>query len=83
MRAGAAATAAPFPESRLIPRRYFRGGRGTQIDVDLQYAPPAGRAGAVIASWFGREPSQTIREDLRRLRQLLEAGEVPRATNTA
>ena len=60
-----------------------RGGRGTQIDVDLQYAPPAGRAGAVIASWFGREPSQTIREDLRRLRQLLEAGEVPRATNTA
>jgi hypothetical protein len=28
----------------------------------------------------GREPSQTIREDLRRLKQILEAGEVPVAT---
>jgi uncharacterized membrane protein len=28
----------------------------------------------------GREPSQTIREDLRRLKQLLEAGEVPTAS---
>jgi uncharacterized membrane protein len=28
---------------------------------------------------FGREPSQTIREDLRRLKQLLEAGEFPHA----
>jgi uncharacterized membrane protein len=28
----------------------------------------------------GRDPSQTIREDLRRLKQLLETGEIPRAT---
>jgi hypothetical protein len=27
----------------------------------------------------GREPNQTIREDLRRLKQLLEAGEIPAA----
>jgi uncharacterized membrane protein len=59
-----------------------RGGRSTQISVDLQYAPPAGQAGAVVASLFGREPSQTIREDLRRFKQLLEAGEAPRATAT-
>jgi uncharacterized membrane protein len=57
-----------------------RGGRSTQVTVELQYAPPAGKAGALIASLFGREPSQTIREDLRHFRQLLEAGEVPRAT---
>jgi hypothetical protein len=42
-----------------------RGGRSTQVTVHLQYAPPAGKAGALIASIFGREPSQTIREDLR------------------
>ena len=30
-----------------------------------------------LATLFGREPSQTIREDLRRLKQLLEAGEIP------
>lgn len=49
------------------------GGRCTDVSVNLQYAPPAGRAGAFIASLFGVEPSQTIREDLRRFKQLLEA----------
>jgi uncharacterized membrane protein len=53
-----------------------RNGRATQLSVRLQYAPPAGRAGAFVAMLFGREPSQTIREDLRRLKQLLEAGEI-------
>ncbi len=57
-----------------------RDGRSTQVTVHLQYAPPAGKAGALIAKLFGREPSQTIREDLRRFKQLLEAGETPRAT---
>ena len=57
-----------------------RGGRSTQVSVHLQYAPPGGKTGAFIASLFGREPSQTIREDLRRFKQVLEAGEIPRAT---
>jgi uncharacterized membrane protein len=57
-----------------------RAGRSTQVSVHLQYAPPAGKAGALITSLFGREPSQIIREDLRRFKQLLEAGETPRAT---
>src|SRR5262245_24984778 len=48
-----------------------RGGRSTQLTVHLQYAPPAGRAGAAFAMLFGREPSQTIREDLRQLKQVL------------
>jgi len=59
-----------------------RNGRSTQVSVHLQYAPPAGKAGALMASLFGREPSQTVREDLRHFRQLLEAGEIPRATAT-
>ena len=53
-----------------------RGGRSTQVTVHLQYTPPAGRAGALIASLFGRAPAQTVREDLRRFKQLLEAGEL-------
>jgi uncharacterized membrane protein len=56
-----------------------RGGRSSQITVNLQYSPPAGKAGSWAAWLFGREPSQTIREDLRRLKQKFEAGEVPRA----
>jgi len=58
-----------------------RNGQGTQVSVHLQYAPPAGRAAALVAQLFGREPSQTIREDLRRFKQLLEAGEIPTAIN--
>jgi uncharacterized membrane protein len=57
------------------------GGQATEISVHLQYAPPAGRAGAIIARMFGREPSQTIREDLRRLKWVMEAGEIPRASS--
>jgi uncharacterized membrane protein len=56
-----------------------RDGGSTQVTVHLQYAPPAGRVGASVATLFGREPSQTIREDLRRLKQVLEAGEIARA----
>lgn len=57
--------------------------RGTQLTVTLQYAPPAGPLGRTVALLFGREPSQTIREDLRALKQILEAGEIPRAKGAA
>ena len=56
---------------------------GTQLTVTLQYQPPAGSFGKLVASAFGREPSQTIREDLRRLKQLLEAGEIAKAAGAA
>jgi uncharacterized membrane protein len=52
-------------------------GRGTEVHVRLQYEPPAGKVGAAVAWILGHEPSQTIREDLRRLKQILETGEVP------
>ena len=52
-------------------------GRGTTVRVRLQYDPPAGKLGAAMAWLAGREPSQTIREGLRRFKQLIEAGEVP------
>ena len=53
------------------------GGRGTTIRVSLTYAPPGGKFAAVIAKVFGEEPSQHVQDDLRRLKQLMEAGEVP------
>jgi uncharacterized membrane protein len=60
-----------------------RAGRSTQVTVNLQYRPPAGRAGALVAGLFGRSPGQTIREDLRRFKQQLEAGEAAVATSPA
>jgi uncharacterized membrane protein len=52
------------------------GGRGTIVRVAIEYRPPAGAIGAAIAKIFGREPGQQIREDLRRFKQLIEAGEI-------
>ncbi|AIE86193.1 cyclase/dehydrase [Fimbriimonas ginsengisoli Gsoil 348] len=53
------------------------GGRGSIIRVQLTYRPPAGVFGAAVARMFGEEPHGQIADDLRRLRSLLEAGEVP------
>jgi uncharacterized membrane protein len=52
-------------------------GRGTEVRVRLQYDPPAGKVGATVAWLLGHEPSQSIREDLRRFKQLMETGEIP------
>jgi uncharacterized membrane protein len=54
-------------------------GLGTEVSVHLQYEPPAGKAGTLVASLFGREPSQTIHEDLHRVKDMLEAGETSSA----
>lgn len=53
------------------------GGRGTEVRVTLKYDPPGGQATDRIARLFGQAPEQMIQEDLRRFKQLLEAGEVP------
>jgi uncharacterized membrane protein len=54
-----------------------RRGWGTELRVKLQYEPAAGRPAAWLAWLLGADPSRTIREDLRRLKASLEAGEVP------
>ena len=51
------------------------GWRGTEVRVRLQYDPPAGKVGATVAWLFGHDPAGTIREGLRRFKQLIEAGE--------
>src|SRR5690606_20885156 len=52
------------------------GNRGTEVHVSLTYEPPGGAFGAVVAKLFGEEPKQQIKSDLRRLKQVLETGEV-------
>jgi len=51
-------------------------GRGTRVTVHLQYSPPGGKLGVKIANLFGADAETEVREDLRRFKQLLEAGEV-------
>jgi uncharacterized membrane protein len=55
----------------------LRANRGTEVRVRLQYDPPAGKIGATVAWLLGHDPAAVIREDLRRFKQLMEAGEMP------
>jgi len=52
------------------------GGRGTEVTVELNYEPPAGRLGIAIAKLLGEEPKQQLEDDLRRFKQIMETGEV-------
>lgn len=59
------------------------GGRGTEVVVDLRYDPPGGAAGVAVAKLLHREPGQQVYDDLRRLKQVLEIGEVVVSDATA
>jgi uncharacterized membrane protein len=52
------------------------GNRGTEVRVEVVYNPPGGALGAGLAKLFGEAPEQQIKGDLRRLKQVLETGEV-------
>lgn len=52
------------------------GARGTVVTATIAYSPPGGAIGKVIAKMFQREPAIQARRDLRRFKQLLEAGEI-------
>ncbi len=52
------------------------GGRGTEIKVLMDYYPPGGVPGVAFAKLFNRATAQAIKEDIRRVKWLLEAGEI-------
>ena len=51
-------------------------GRGTEVRVTLDYIPPGRTVGAWVAKLLGEDPQRQIETDLRRLKQILETGEV-------
>jgi uncharacterized membrane protein len=53
-------------------------GGGTHVEVSLQYDPPAGKLGASLAWLTGRGASTMLRDDLRRLKELVETGDSQR-----
>jgi uncharacterized membrane protein len=56
------------------------GGRGTEVRISLQYNPPGGAIGALLAKVLGEDPEHQIAEDLRRLKAMVESGQI--ANNT-
>jgi uncharacterized membrane protein len=54
-------------------------GVSTEVHVVLVYDIPGGKVGKAVAKYFGEEPHQQLDDDLRRLKQVLETGEVVRS----
>lgn len=53
------------------------GTRGTELKVALEFKAPTGPVARALASLVGWDPNQLVRESLRHVKQLLEAGEIP------
>ena len=58
------------------------GNRGTRVSLIMSYDPPAGAVGKVIAKLFMREPQVQARHDLKRLKMLMETGEIATSART-
>jgi uncharacterized membrane protein len=52
------------------------GDRGTEVHVEMDYVPPGGKLGHMLASLMGDNPKRVIREDLRNFKRLMEIGEI-------
>src|SRR5262249_10871766 len=52
-------------------------GRGTRVSISLQYDPPAGQVAHVLAKLFGKDPGREVEMELHRLKNIIEAGEIP------
>lgn len=68
---------AQVPNAGSVHFREAPAGRGTEVKVVLEYQPPAGRVGQLVAKLFGEEPERQVREDLRRFKAVMETGEAP------
>ena len=53
------------------------GNRGSELSIAMEFRIPGGAVARALASFLGADPEQAVREGLRRIKQLLEAGEVP------
>lgn len=70
----------PGAAIRIAGRTEFRrapGDRGTEVHMRLDLQPPGGALGAALARLVGQGMGWQAASDLRRLKQLLETGEIP------
>jgi hypothetical protein len=58
------------------------GDRGTELIVELEFDPPAGDLGAAVVKLSGKDLATQLSDDLRRLKQDIETGQVVRSDST-
>ncbi|GAC1572197.1 MAG: hypothetical protein NVS3B7_02760 [Candidatus Elarobacter sp.] len=52
------------------------GDRGTELRVEMEWAPPGGPIGASFAHLLGDDPGSIVESDLRRFKSTMEAGHI-------
>jgi uncharacterized membrane protein len=55
------------------------GDRGTEIHVEIGKVAPGGKLGETLQKLLGSEPLAKVKDDLRRFKQRVETGVVPRS----
>ena len=71
------ADGAEIPNAGSVRFEPAPGDQGTEVTVALEYDPPGGKIGALLAKLSGEEAGQQVAEMLRRFKALMEAGEIP------
>lgn len=72
---------ADISNSGLVEFADAPGGNGyTQLRAEIAYRPPAGYLGATMGKWLNPAFERMVREDLRRFKQMMEAGSLKAAT---
>jgi uncharacterized membrane protein len=67
------------PENAPVTFTDAPGDRGTEIHVDLERPSKAGKLGEAVQKVTGSAPLAKVKDDLRRFKQLVETGEIPRS----
>ena len=67
------------PEGASVTFKDAPGDRGTEIHVDLERTSKAGKLGEAVQKVTGSEPLAKVKDQLRRFKQQVETGEVPRS----
>jgi uncharacterized membrane protein len=63
---------ADVPNAGTVLFRDAGGGR-TEVTVELDYEPPAGRVGFAVARLLGEEPDIQVRDDLDQFKAIMES----------
>jgi uncharacterized membrane protein len=67
------------PQDAAVTFADAPGDRGTEIHVDLERRSRAGKLGDAVQKLTRSEPLAKVKDDLRRFKQQVETGEVPRS----
>jgi len=65
-----------IPNAGSVSFKDAPGDRGTELHVEMEWAPPGGALGKSFAHLFGDDPGLIVETDLRRFKATMEAGYV-------